>query len=166
MYAKVSIHMGGVSMKKILIICFIVLLVLTGCSATKDESDNNQNAIADKVGEENIEKKKDEQAEVKESEIGKLTIFKKNEEVEAAQEIGPFIVKINKMQVAKLETSEDYKSMFDDKDAVTILALEVEVENKSTETNSIYPDQGTIVTNTKEQKDAHIFLSDDVVLCQ
>jgi hypothetical protein len=77
------------------------------------------------------------------------------------------------MQVSKLEVNEKYKRRFDNKDVVTIVELRVEVENErtsgyimdvelevedeneSTETNIIYPEQGTIVTNTKEQKDAH-----------
>ena len=41
---------------------------------------------------------------------------------------------------------------FQGKDTITVITLDIEVENNSSETNSIYPDQGTIVTNTKEQK--------------
>lgn len=153
-------------MRKILVMLIIISLFISGCSSIPSEPSNNQD-INKNIESENAEKTvasdgDKEEIEVKENEIGKLTIFKKNEEVGAVQESGPFTVKVNKMQVSKLEVSEEYKSTFDNKDVVTIVTLEVEVENKSTETNTIYPDQGTIVTNTKEQKDAHLFLSGDV----
>lgn len=38
----------------------------------------------------------------------------------------------------------------------------MKVENKTEENLSIYPDQSIITTNTKEQKEANIFISDDV----
>lgn len=100
--------------------------------------------------------------EVKESEIGKLAILKKNEAVNMVKESGPFVVKVDKIQIGILEASENYKSMFKNKDKVTFVTLQIEVENKDKKTNTLYPDQGTITTNTKEQKDADLFLSDNV----
>lgn len=100
--------------------------------------------------------------EVREGEFGKFTVIYKNEAVNATQESGPFKVTINKMQIGTLEVNENYKEIFDNKDLVTVVTLEIEVENKSSGTNSIYPNQGTIVTNTKEQKNADLLLSDDV----
>ncbi|MBU5426787.1 hypothetical protein KQI41_10240 [Tissierella pigra] len=133
-------------MKKILVVLIIISLFISGCSSTLSKSSNNQDMYED--GTESF-------LAEGESEMGKLTVFKKNDEVEAIQESGPFTVKINKMQVSELEVGEKYKrTFFDNKDVVTIITLEVEAENKSTETN-IIPDQGMIVTNTKEQKDAH-----------
>lgn len=148
------------------------MLLATGCGDKEQTSISNTENKVEMTNTENTNRNesivnedkgtKDNGVEVKEGEIGRLTIFKKSEEVNAFQESGPFTVKVNKMQVAKLEVSENYKSMFNNKDIVTIVTLEVEVENKSSETNSIYPNQGTIVTNTKEQKEAHLSLSDDV----
>ena len=100
--------------------------------------------------------------EVQETEIGKITIYKRNENVNVEKKSGPFRVKVKKMQVAEVEPNEDIKYLFDNKDKVTVVTLYIEVENESKNTNAIYPDQGIIVTNTKEQKDAAIFLSDDV----
>ena len=138
---------GGVSLKKILVILIIISLFISGCSSILSESSNNQDEYEDML---------ESFIPEGESDIGKLTLFKKNDEVEAIQESGPFTVKINKIQISELEVGEKYKrAFFDNKDVVTIVELRVEVENKSTETNIIYPDQGTIVTNTKEQKDTH-----------
>lgn len=150
-------------MKKVLVLLLLVL-VLVGCSnneQTTDVEDVKNDIEVNKSNEVTTSDNEDVQ-DVRESEIGKLIVFKKNENVNTIKESGPFTVKVNKMQVARLEVSENYKGMFDNKDVVTIVTLEVEVENNSTDTNSIYPDQGTIVTNTKEQKDAHLFLSGDV----
>ena len=58
--------------------------------------------------------------------------------------------------------NDSNKALFEDKDKVTVITLELEVENLSDETLSVYPDQGTIVTNTKEQKNADLVLSDEL----
>lgn len=161
------------------IVLFLLALTLTlsvlfsGCVAAEPEGQDTDGAVAENeeqdaesgsASEEPAEPEEPEDEDTdgsEESEIGKLTVVSKNESVNVEQESGPFVVKVNKMQLASLEVSEDYKDMFD-KDLVTVVTLEVEVENKSSDTNSMYPDQGTIVTNTKEQKDAEMFFSDDV----
>lgn len=160
------LNKGGFTLKKILPLFLVIILIIAGCGAT--QSATEQEELHTEVSAPIVNEKVDgndatinnaDDNEVRESEIGKLEIVKKNEEVGAVKESGPFVIQVNKMQVSRLEVSEDYKSMFDDKDIVTIVTLEVEVENKSTETNTIYPDQGVLVTNLKEQKDADLFLS-------
>lgn len=150
------------------VVFILVLIVLmTGCSkggepekvSGKNEVNTEDVANVDESIE--VEEPNDE-PEVRESEIGKMTIVNINKEIGEVKESGPFSIQLNKVQVAKLEVDESYKSMFDDKDIVTIVTMEIEVENKDTGTNTIYPAQGTIVTNTKEQKESNIFLSDDV----
>ena len=95
-----------------------------------------------------------------------FTVIKQDDSVNEEKTTGPFTVKVNKMRIATLKNNEDYDYLFMDefqgKDTITVITLDIEVENNSSETNSIYPDQGTIVTNTKEQKEADMFFSDDV----
>lgn len=151
-------------MKRIIIALLVITLMLSGCS-NKSEPKEQGNLNDDNLSAEasqNPEEEKPSEIETRDSEIGKFTIVKKDEEVGAVQESGPFIVKVNQMQVANLDVNEDYRSEFDGKEAVTIVVLDVSVENNSTETNTIYPNQGTIVTNTKEQKEAELSLCDDI----
>ncbi|MBU5427175.1 hypothetical protein KQI41_12185 [Tissierella pigra] len=90
-------------MKKILVILIIISLFISGCSSILSESSNNQDEYEDML---------ESFIPEGESDIGKLTLFKKNDEVEAIQESGPFTVKINKIQISELEVGEKYKRAF------------------------------------------------------
>src|SRR5690606_26822698 len=53
-------------------------------------------------------------------------------------------------------------AFFDNKDEVTIVTIAMKVENTSEDTISIYPNQAALTTNTGEQVDADMLLSDDI----
>ena len=73
-----------------------------------------------------------------------------------------FKVTVNKIEIITFEPSEEYKETFANKDFLTILGLGLEVENMSSDSNYIYPNQGVLVTNTKERSEAYPLLSDDI----
>ena len=78
---------------------------------------------------------------------------------------GPIKYNIKAIQVSKLTaTTDDMASTLDvEKDKeVTLVAMDIEVENTSEKTISFYPDQSEITTNTKEQVSSEVFLSDSV----
>ncbi len=80
-------------------------------------------------------------------------------------ESGPIKYNIKAIQVSKLTaTTDDMASTLDvEKDKeVTLVAMDIEVENTSEKTISFYPDQSEITTNTKEQVSSELFLSDSV----
>ena len=80
-------------------------------------------------------------------------------------ESGPIKYNIKAIQVSKLTaTTDDMASALDvEKDKeVTLVAMDIEVENTSEKTISFYPDQSEITTNTKEQVSSEVFLSDSV----
>lgn len=80
-------------------------------------------------------------------------------------ESGPIKYNIKAIQVSKLTaTTDDMASALDvEKDKeVTLVAMDIEVENTSEKTISFYPDQSEITTNTKEQVSSELFLSDSV----
>jgi hypothetical protein len=64
---------------------------------------------------------------------------------------GPFELEITKVSVINYRPTDTFAEQFDGKDQLTLISLGMEVENTSTDTASIYPDQATLVTNTKEQ---------------
>lgn len=99
---------------------------------------------------------------VDESEIGRLEVINEKKNINDVIESGPIKLTVKDIQISKLNPSESYKPMFDEKDEVTVLVMALEVENTSDETISFYPNQGIVVTNTKEQRDADMFLSDSV----
>ena len=100
--------------------------------------------------------------EVEEDEIGVSQIYMKNRNLGIEEKIGPIIFQIDKVQTLRLQVSSDFRFMFDDKKEVTIVSFNVIVENTSDDTVSFYPNQARLVTNTGEQVDANIIVSEDV----
>lgn len=74
----------------------------------------------------------------------------------------PFNITIERVQAIDIMTNDEMKSMFDGKDEVTSIAMNVSVENTSDDELNFYPDQSKLTTDTKEQIDAETFLSDSV----
>lgn len=103
-----------------------------------------------------------EEFEVEEDEIGVSQIYMKNRNLGIEEKIGPIIFQIDKVQTLRLQVSSDFRFMFDDKKEVTIVSFNVIVENTSDDTVSFYPNQARLVTNTGEQVDANIIVSEDV----
>ncbi|MDU5183694.1 MAG: hypothetical protein E6214_00255 [Peptoniphilus harei] len=142
-----------------------IALLLTACGGktneVKNEPAKNNKANAETTVENN--KKTDSSVgKVDESEFGRVEVIKEKKNINDQFESGPIKLTITDIQISKVNPSPNYKSMFNDKDEVTSVVLAVEVENTSDETINFFPDQGTIVTNTKEQKGAQVFLSDEV----
>lgn len=135
---------------------------LIACGDSSNEEDTSDDAKTKKSSAEDVDDSKDDsEGKTEESEIGKRTTIKSKKDLNHSK-TGPFTMIVTDVQISTLEPSEDYKDMFDGKDKITFVTIATEVENKSEDTNSFYPDQGTITTDTKEQVDADLMLSDEV----
>ncbi|WP_130808290.1 hypothetical protein [Senegalia massiliensis] len=152
-------------MKKILVLLMVLLMAfsLIACGDSSNEEDTSDDAKTKESSAEDVDDSKDDsEGKTEESEIGKRTTIKSKKDLNIVKETGPFTMIVTDVQISTLEPSEDYKDMFDGKDKITFVTIATEVENKSEDTNSFYPDQGTITTDTKEQVDADLMLSDEV----
>ncbi|MGI1822064.1 hypothetical protein ACRPK6_07695 [Exiguobacterium sp. TRN 1102] len=103
-----------------------------------------------------------EEFEVEENELGISQIYMKNRNQGIEEKIGPIIFQIDKVQTLRLQVASDFRFMFDDKKEVTIVSFNVIVENTSDDTVSFHPNQARLVTNTGEQVDADLIISEDV----
>lgn len=155
------------------VLAALVLLLMTACATeeAKTEAETTETAVTTEAATESTEAvteaeteavQDDAAGQVEENEMGKRTTVHSQKELTDVYTSGPFEVKVTDIQVSNFEPSANAKPMFNDKDRVTIVTIAIEVENKSTDTNSIYPDQGTVVTNTKEQVETDLLLSDSV----
>jgi len=99
--------------------------------------------------------------DVIEAEGGTRTIVATNYGINETKENGPFTVTLTNAQLSQFQPSEDMVDIFGGED-LGMVTVQVEVENNSEDTNSIYPDQGIAVTDTGQQIDAELFFSDDV----
>lgn len=156
-------------MKKVLLSlsATALALALAGCNdaeTTKEDTmpvDTNSNtANEDKKADEKVDKKEDENVE--DTELGKMTILYKNKELDENAESGPMKLNVSGIQLANLEVAEGQEYMFEEKDKVTVITVQMEAENTVDETISFYPDQATLTTDAGDQKDASLLLSDSV----
>lgn len=145
---------------------------LVGCGGGNDTAEEDNSTQTEQKAESKPKvtenkKKKEKTEEKKDDAVGKVettqggtrTTLKSMKGLNIEQVQGPIRAKITDIQMGKLETTESSKKMFNDKDLVYFMTIAMEVENTSADTISIYPDQGTLVTDTKEQIDANVFLS-------
>lgn len=145
---------------KSILIMSILVVGLTGCAKevkqgsveankqTKQEESTNDNTA--KV--------------VKENGMVKTPVFT-NKNLNLSGEVGGVKYNYKEVQISdvKLET-EEAASMFDAKkgDEVVAIVFKAEVENTNDKDVSFYIDQSKLITNTKQQVEPNMILSDDV----
>ncbi|BDH62457.1 hypothetical protein MTP04_25870 [Lysinibacillus sp. PLM2] len=148
--------------KYLLGLALLLSLGLAACSGddTPTNTENDTPAETDTEAEHEEEVSTDEN--VQESELGKLTIDYKNEELGLSHEAGPMSLTLNAVQVATLEVAEDFKESFDNQDVATVVTINMTAKNSTDQTISFYPDQATLVTDTGQQVEADLWYSGEV----
>ena len=106
----------------------------------------------------------DEGTEISQKELDKHPVFT-CDEVGYTVETGPMIFTVNWIQVSTVTIHD--KSLCDligiEKDQeIACVTINATSENTAEDETDFYPDQGTIVTNTKEQVNASMIFSDEV----
>jgi len=97
---------------------------------------------------------------VEQPEFGRMELVKVKA-VDETYTTGPFNINVTKVSVVDFQPIDSVKPVVDNRDRATLVSIAMEVENTSSETLSIYPDQGTIVVG-QEQRTANMFLSEQV----
>ena len=87
-------------------------------------------------------------------------MIKRFDQVEE-KETGPIILNIPQINTISSQLKGDMAE-FLETDAIEYIQIDMEVENTSDETISFYAGQPTITTNTGEQLDADMWLSDHI----
>ena len=153
-------------MKKLIYSATIISALLLGaCGDVEEISDENVNTsdVEASVEEEAPkEEVKEEESNVSESEIGKMTTLYQNKELNIPIESGTAKANLSKIRYATLEPLTDYKPMFGDQDVATLITIEATAENTVDSTVNFYLNQAKLVTDTGQQVDADLWLSDDV----
>ena len=88
-----------------------------------------------------------------------------NKSIEASGQIGPIKFKITSAQLSKATVANEQAAALmrvEKGQEFAIVGIGMDVENTVDDKVDFFPNQGTIVTNTKEQVDAALFLSDDI----
>lgn len=92
---------------------------------------------------------------------GKYAILKEKNNLGIISTSGPMEVEISDIRIGEIIPSEEFAEYVGTSDPVTVVSLHLYVENTSTETFSIYPDQSTLVAG-KVQVDSDLWESDSI----
>ncbi|WP_214711566.1 MULTISPECIES: hypothetical protein [unclassified Exiguobacterium] len=152
------------NMKRYGLILALPLTLLVGCGEAdelKTTATDTEEVVEAEAKEEPVAEST-EKAEVQESELGSNQIYMKNKALDIKETIGSVNFAIDKVQTSRLTVNEAYRDSFDGQEKVTVVAMNMIVENTIDETVNFYPDQATLVTNTEEQVTADLWFSDDV----
>lgn len=153
-----------------LLLIAVMTLSLVACGGNGEEVESEKEVVTEEeTTETEVQEETEEPADdsttgeiVEEGGLRKEPIIT-DKELNKTGETGPFKYSINAIQVSKLTATNDEMaellSIEKDKE-VALVVMDVSVENTTEDTNSIYFDQATLTTNTKEQVTADFMLSD------
>lgn len=146
-----------------------LLLAACGEEATKEtktevKADEKATKTETKDAPKKEEAKKEDTGEgkVQKSDAGTKTVYYTSGDLGIKEKLGPINFALNKIQTSHFKVAEGYEETFKNKKEVTMVIINVKLENTSDKTVSVYPDQATITTNTGEQLQAETFISDQV----
>ena len=145
--------------KKILTLCLAAIMCVSfaACGSTASDDSSVLSSEAEKQTDSDVGKVTEQNG------MRKEVVYTNKDNL--GGETGPIKYSTSEIQISKLvATTDDAASLLDlekDKEYAVVVA-HFDVENTSDETISFYPDQSVMTTNTKEQINASLFLSDSV----
>lgn len=144
-------------------ICGLMLAACGDGSASSDNVETQEATTEESSAAESVESSEESETESKvtESEFGTMTTLAQVKDMNETQQTGPFNITVEAIQKSQLQPTADYVELFGGED-LAVISIQLSVENTNDDTNAIYPDQGTIVTDTKQQVTADMLLSDSV----
>jgi len=173
------IYQGAYQIKKLLFVLLLgVTLVLGACGSdttkiSDDDSNNSKPADNSSQGNQEEDSNQEEQnndqpsndENVQEDDDLKVTNTYTNKELGVSGTTGPFNYEFSGVQLKKIEVKSEYAaSMLDAKigDTVHAITIQASAENTSEDDMTFYLGQATIITNTKEQLEPDMFLSEHI----
>lgn len=157
--------------KTIVVLLVLVLMLLMACGSedgaalaeSNSEEVVEEEMISPESEEEGLEEEVSDEFETTVGETvtnegGSFTLLARATDI-PTQEDGPMILNIPQVNTAYGELSGDLAD-FMDTDAIHYIQIDMEVENTSEETITFHASQATITTNTGEQLESDMWLSD------
>jgi hypothetical protein len=161
-----------------LAILLVSLLTLGACSSDTAEISDSEDTKTENASKETVDKTKEDSdkestekateetsEDVQEDDDIKATNTFTNKELAITGTAGPLNYNISGIQLKKLEPkTQDVADMFEVEigDVVNAITIEMTGENTAEEDMSFYLGQATIVTNTKEQLEPDMYLSEHI----
>ena len=144
-------------MKKIFYVGALSALLLAACGS-EETSNENTNKDVEEAAKEEV----NEESNVSETEMGKMTTIYQNEDLNMPIESGSVKGTLNSISYVTFEPNPDNKLAINDGETVTLITIDATVENTTDSNVSFYLDQATLVTDTNQEVKADYSLSDAV----
>jgi hypothetical protein len=154
-------------MKKLIFSAAIVSALMLGACGDeeKDTSANDTSASEDAVETEKETAEETKDSDIEEDENMRVENFYTNKELNVTGTAGPMKYNISAVQLKKITLkTEEAASLFDANvgDEIQGITIALDGENTSEEDISFYLGQATIITNTKEQLEPDMLLSEHI----
>lgn len=133
-------------------------LLISGCSNSLQTKPDATDIEVEQVGDEYVP---EIVGEIIENEEGQRTIVKTLDNLNESQKSGPFKITIRNVSLSQFKPVPE-KVLEYGGDDLGLIVIHLEVENTTAETAIIYPNQGTILTDTGKKVATHFSLSDSV----
>lgn len=161
-------------LKRLLFLLFASLLTigLVACgdsetASSKKDSNDNETEVEEE-SEEESETMTSEENEEKDAKVGDVikgeagdsTLVSRTDDV-GTFESGPIVLEIEKANGVSLDVNDDFVDMFDSEE-VEYIQVDMKVENTSEDNVTFYASQATMTTNTGEQLEPDMLLSDHI----
>ena len=78
------------------------------------------------------------------------------------QSQGPFMIEIKNIKVGEFRPAKKNLNLFDNNKKFTAVSIDLYIKNNSDDLGYVYPDEGTLTANTREQADSDMTLSGKV----
>ena len=144
-------------MKKLFYVGALSALLLAACGS-EETSNENTNKDVEEAAKEEV----NEESNVSETEMGKMTTIYQNEDLNMPIESGSVKSTLNSISYVTFEPNPDNKLAINDGETVTLITIDATVENTTDSNVSFYLDQATLVTDTNQEVKADYSLSDAV----
>lgn len=148
--------------RKIITLALVATMVLSfaACGDSNTQSGGSAESSAP------AEQTEQQEPTVEEQDGMRKETYYTNKDLSLSGETGPIKYAVTGVQVSNISTEDDAVASLLGVAAdqeVGAVVVTFDVENTSTDTISWYPEQSTITTNTQEQANANMFLSDSDV---
>lgn len=146
-----------------LLIAGVVILSFTACGSSAESTSTSEKTSSAQEESTQEESTQEEPAQVEEENGMRKEPVYTNTNLDISGETGPFTYDVSGIQVSKLTatTDESAELLGIEKDKeVCLVVIDASAENTTDDTNYFYIGQATLTSDTKEQVESDVILSD------
>lgn len=164
-------------MKKIITLLSLSALLLGACQVEESDPEETTVEETEVLEEESVESESEaetsseasEESEPLEQEVDDViepenqnqTLVSEVEDINEIEINGPFEVTLLSSRLGQVQPAEDRVELYGGED-LAVVTFNLEITNTDSETRTLYPNQGLLMTDQGDEIEANLFISDEV----